>query len=174
MALHLVFMGVSGAGKSAVGHPAAQRLGLDWTEGDDHHPQANIDKMSGGTPLTDEDRWPWLEALHAWTAERERAGRATGLTCSALRRDYRDVLRRDLPETVFVHLTGARDVLERRMRSREHFMPPALLDSQLETLEPLAPDEPALALDASRPLEDLVDEVVRRFARRVPGAGLSP
>jgi gluconokinase len=166
--LHLVFMGVSGSGKSAVGHPAAQRLGMEWTEGDDHHPQANIDKMSSGTPLTDEDRWPWLEELHAWTLDADRAGRPTGLTCSALRRSYRDVLRRDLADqTWFVHLVGDRALLEERMSNRDHFMPPSLLDSQLDTLEPLEDDEQSLVLDVSRPLEELVEDVVSRFEGRL-------
>ena len=166
MALHLVFMGVSGTGKSAVGRPVAERLGLEWTEGDDVHPPANIEKMRGGTPLTDEDRWPWLEALHDWTAEHDAAGRSTGLACSALRTAYRDVLRRDLPDTVFVHLVGDKELILGRMRSRDHFMPPALLESQLATLELLEPHEPGLVVDIGDPLDVIVENVVRRFADR--------
>jgi carbohydrate kinase (thermoresistant glucokinase family) len=164
VALHLVFMGVSGTGKSAVGRPVAERLGLEFAEGDDFHPRANIDKMAGGTPLTDDDRWPWLEALRTWTAEHEAAGRATGITCSALRRTYRDVLRRGLPETVFVHLVGDKELILGRMRSRDHFMPPELLDSQLATLELLEPDEHGLVVDIGDPLEKVVADVTRRFA----------
>jgi len=166
MALHLVFMGVSGTGKSAVGRPVAERLGLEWAEGDDFHPPANIEKMSSGTPLTDEDRWPWLEALREWTAGRDAAGRSTGLACSALRQVYRDVLRRDLPETVFVHLVGDKELILDRMQSREHFMPPDLLDSQLATLELLAPEEHGLVVDIGDPLDVIIDNVVRRFADR--------
>jgi carbohydrate kinase (thermoresistant glucokinase family) len=167
MALHLVFMGVSGTGKSAVGKPVAERLGLEFAEGDDFHPQANIDKMRGGTPLTDVDRWPWLEALAEWTRAHDRAGRATGLTCSALRRPYRDVLRQDVPDTVFVHLVGEREVILERMRLRDHFMPPELLDSQLATLELLEPEEHGLVVDIGDPLEVIVADVARRFADRV-------
>jgi 6-phosphogluconate dehydrogenase/gluconokinase len=166
MPLHLVFMGVSGTGKSAVGRPVAERLGLEFAEGDDFHPQANIDKMRGGTPLTDEDRWPWLAALADWTREHDRAGRATGITCSALRRGYRDVLRHDLPETVFVHLVGDKELILGRMRSRDHFMPPELLDSQLATLELLEPEEHGLVVDIGDPLEEIVTNVVRRFDDR--------
>ena len=166
MALHLVFMGVSGTGKSAVGHPVSERLGLEWAEGDDFHPPANIEKMRNGKPLNDEDRWPWLEALHDWTAEHDAAGRSTGLACSALRQLYRDVLRRDLPNTVFVHLVGDKELILERMRSREHFMPPDLLDSQLETLELLAPEEHGLVVDIGDPLDVIVENVVRRFADR--------
>ena len=166
MPLHLVFMGVSGTGKSAVGLPVAERLGLAWAEGDDFHPPANIEKMSSGTPLTDADRWPWLEALRDWTAQHDAAGRSTGLACSALRQVYRDVLRRDLPETVFVHLVGDKGLILDRMRSREHFMPPELLDSQLATLELLAPEEHGLVVDIGDPLDVIVESVVRRFADR--------
>lgn len=166
MALHLVFMGVSGTGKSAVGRPVSQRLGLEWAEGDDFHPPASIEKMRGGTPLTDEDRRPWLEALRDWTAGHDAAGRGTGLACSALRTAYRDVLRRDLPGTVFVHLVGDSELILERVRSREHFMPPDLLDSQLETLEPLQPHERGLLVDIGDPLDVIVEDVVRRFADR--------
>ena len=166
MALHLVFMGVSGTGKSAVGRPVAQRLGLEWAEGDDVHPPANVEKMRGGTPLTDEDRRPWLEVLHDWTAEHDAAGRSTGLACSALRAAYRDVLRRDLPDTVFVHLVGDKELILGRMRSRDHFMPPELLDSQLATLEPLEPHEHGLVVDVGDPLDIIVENVLRRFGDR--------
>ena len=164
MALHLVFMGVSGTGKSAGGRPVSERLGLEFAEGDDFHPPANIEKMAGGTPLTDEDRWPWLESLHTWASEHDAADRSTGITCSALRKVYRDVLRRDLPETVFVHLVGDKELILDRMRSRDHFMPPELLDSQLATLELLEPDEHGLVVDSGYPLDEIVDNVVRRFA----------
>jgi gluconokinase len=166
MALHLVFMGVSGTGKSAVGRPVSERLGLEFAEGDDFHPPANIEKMSGGTPLTDEDRWPWLESLHTWASEKDAAGRSTGLTCSALRRVYRDMLSRDLPETVFVHLVGDKELILDRMRSRDHFMPPELLDSQLATLELLEPEEHGLVVDIGDPLDEIVANVVRRFVNQ--------
>jgi gluconokinase len=159
-AIHLVFMGVSGTGKSAVGKPVAEQLGCVFAEGDDFHPQANIDKMSGGTPLTDEDRWPWLERLAGWTGEHAEAGRSTAITCSALRRSYRDVLRRGAADTCFVHLTGSREVILGRMQSREHFMPASLLDSQIATLEPLEADERGLTVSVDQPLDRLVQGLV--------------
>ncbi|PVG81822.1 gluconate kinase [Nocardioides gansuensis] len=159
-------MGVSGTGKSAVGRPVAERLGYDFAEGDDFHPEANVRKMRAGVPLTDEDRWPWLRSLAEWTRERAGQGRSTVLTCSALKRAYRDVLREAAPDTVFVHLVGDKEVLARRMAEREHFMPRSLLDSQFETLEPLGPDEEGVEVDSSRPLDEVVGELVARFPRQ--------
>lgn len=163
MALHVVFMGVSGTGKSAVGRPVSDRLGLDFAEGDDFHPRANIEKMSSGTPLTDDDRWPWLRELADWTARRAAAGQGTGVTCSALRRAYRDVLREGAPDTVFVHLVGTAELITERMNAREHFMPSSLLESQFATLEDLDPDERGLVVDIDSPLDDLVADVVGRL-----------
>jgi gluconokinase len=165
MTLHLVFMGVSGTGKSAIGRPVSERLGCEFAEGDDFHPQANIDKMAGGTPLTDDDRWPWLDRLAGWTRERAERGQNTGLACSALRRAYRDVLRRGAPDTVFVHLTGSRELILERMAGREHFMPASLLDSQLDTLEDLEPDERGLVVDIDQRLDPLVEGLVADLSR---------
>lgn len=164
MTLHLVFMGVAGTGKSAVAAPVAERLGCEFAEGDDFHPPANVEKMRGGAPLTDEDRRPWLRSLADWTAERAAAGRPTVLACSALRRAHRDVLREGAADTVFVHLAGDRDLIRARMRTREHFMPDSLLDSQLATLEPLEADERGVVVDIGRPLDELVEELVTLFA----------
>lgn len=167
--LQVVVMGVSGTGKSEVGHRVAARLGMTYVEGDAHHPATNIAKMSDGVPLTDEDRRPWLEELAGILATNAAAGTATVLGCSALRRPYRDLLRSGLPDggVVFLHLVAAFDVLDARMRRREHFMPPALLRSQLETLEPLEPDEAGAALDVDAPLDDVVEggvALVRQLA----------
>ncbi len=161
---HLVFMGVSGTGKSAIGSAVADALDYEFAEGDAFHPRASIDKMGDGTPLTDEDRWPWLEQLASWTRERAEQGRSTALTCSALRRAYRDVLRTGATDTVFVHLTGEEEVIRRRMEGRRHFMPPALLRSQLGTLEPPGPDERSLRVDIDAPLEEIVARVVRELS----------
>lgn len=160
---HVVFMGVSGTGKSAVGLLVSERLGLTFAEGDDFHPQANIEKMARGVPLTDEDRWPWLHLLADWTLERVTHGEGTGVACSALRRVYRDVLREAAPDTVFIHLAGSRETLLARMGSRQHFMPAALLDSQLATLEELEPDERGIVVDVEDPLEQIVEGLVSRL-----------
>jgi gluconokinase len=160
---HLVVMGVAGSGKTTVARHLADELDLRFAEADDFHPPANIAKMSGGAPLTDDDRWPWLEALAGWTADRRADGTSTVVTCSALRRSYRDVLRRPVPETYFLHLHGDEELLGRRMRGRDHFMPPALLRSQFETLEPLGRDERGTTLDVTPE----VDELLRRALRLV-------
>jgi carbohydrate kinase (thermoresistant glucokinase family) len=156
---HLIVMGVAGVGKSTIARRLADDLGLEMAEGDDFHPRANIAKMSSGRPLTDEDRWPWLEALADWTTQRRAAGQSTVLTCSALRRVYRDVLRRPDPATFFVHLYGDESLLRERMASRQHFMPASLLRSQFETLEPLAPDESGVAVDTAASVEAIAEQV---------------
>lgn len=164
--LHVVVMGVSGTGKSTVARALSTDLGLVMTDGDDHHPPANIAKMASGTPLDDADRAPWLATLARWTEERHAADEPTVLTCSALRRRYRDVLRGAVPEqTIFVHLTGSAEVLADRMAHRSHFMPPALLDSQLRTLEPLEEDEVGGTVDTDLSLELVVREAVALVAR---------
>ena len=157
---HLVFMGVSGSGKSTAARAVQERLGWAFAEGDDFHPQANIDKMSAGRPLGDEDRLPWLEALAAWARERDATGTPTLMTCSALRRSYRDVLRGGGEHTFFVHLHGDKGLMLERMGGRDHFMPPSLLESQLDTLEPLEDDEPGVVVDPVEPPEQLADRVL--------------
>jgi gluconokinase len=156
--LHVVVMGVAGTGKSTIAQRLAAELGTILAEGDDFHPAANITKMSAGIPLDDADRLPWLHALAAWTARQHAAGQATVVTCSALRVTYRDVLRVGVPETPtrFLHLVAPREVLAGRMASREHFMPASLLDSQLDTLEPLAADEDGIVVDVSAQIDDVV------------------
>jgi len=148
-------MGVAGVGKSTIAHGLANELELDLAEGDEFHPPANVEKMTSGVPLTDADRWPWLEALADWTAQQRAAGRSTVLTCSALRRAHRDVLRRPAPDTFFVHLYGTEDLLCQRMEARDHFMPVSLLRSQFETLEDLEPDERGVAVDVALPVEEV-------------------
>jgi gluconokinase len=155
--LHVVVMGVSGCGKTTVAERLRDRFGLAFAEGDAYHPKENVDKMASGQPLSDEDRRPWLESLVAWTREREAEGASTVLSCSALKRSYRNTLRGADPETFFVHLHAEFEVLAERMRGRAHFMPISLLESQFGTLEPLAEDELGIQVDVSPP----VDEVVR-------------
>lgn len=150
----VVVMGVSGSGKSTVGAALAERLGVGFTDGDGLHPEANVAKMRSGEPLTDADRAPWLDIV----GDRLARNVADGIVvaCSALRRTYRDRLRSHAPDTVFVHLAGGRELLAGRMGGRAgHFMPPALLESQLATLEPLADDEAGTTLDIARPVEEL-------------------
>ena len=161
----LVLMGVAGSGKSSVMASLVAQLGWPALEGDSLHPAANVAKMAAGVPLTDADREPWLAAIGRWIDEHEAARRSSLVTCSALRRRYRDTLRRGRPSVWFVHLAAPRDVLLSRMRHREgHFMPESLLDSQLQTLEPLAPDEPGSTVEAlARPdtIAELIVESLR-------------
>jgi carbohydrate kinase (thermoresistant glucokinase family) len=161
--VHLVFMGVSGSGKSTIAREVQQELGWDYAEGDDFHPAANVAKMREGTPLTDADRWGWLESLAAWTTERDTRGEPTIMACSALRRAYRDVLRRGGAGTFFVHSTGDKHLILQRMNAREHFMPPTLLESQLDTLEPLQPDEDGMDVDPALPVDVIAGQVLDRL-----------
>ncbi|MBW9110354.1 gluconokinase [Microbacterium ureisolvens] len=148
----VVVMGVSASGKSSVGAELARLIGARFVDADDLHPAANVAKMAAGIPLEDEDRWPWLDAVAATITDAER----TVVACSALKRSYRDRLRDAAPGVVFVHLTGSPELLAARAGGREgHFMPPALLSSQLDTLQPLGDDEVGVALDVTAPVADL-------------------
>lgn len=161
-------MGVSGTGKTSIGQRLADHLGAQFLEGDDHHPEANIAKMSAGTPLTDEDRWPWLESLAELVRSWDIGGISTVLTCSALRRTYRDVLRTAVPSPrlVFVHLHASPEVLQVRMSGRtKHFMPTSLLRSQLDTLEPLEPDETGVVIDVSSEPDEVLAAVLAALTR---------
>lgn len=162
-------MGVAGSGKTTTAALLAQELraSLDTVveaEADDFHSPANVAKMASGTPLTDEDRWPWLDSIHSWLVEQNQAGARAVVTCSALRRTYRDVLRaHDLPLS-FVHLDAPYEVLKARMSSRPgHYMPVSLLDSQLATLEVLEPDEPGFVVDVQQSPANVVREIMNRL-----------
>ncbi|NWF28562.1 gluconokinase [Streptomyces sp. PKU-EA00015] len=155
----VVVMGVAGTGKTTIGPLLAAALGVPYAEGDDFHPPANITKMSAGTPLDDDDRRPWLDAIGAWA--HERAGHGGVVSSSALKRVYRDRLRAAAPGVVFLHLTGDRALIERRMTERKgHFMPTALLDSQFATLQPLGDDEAGVAVDVSGSPEEITERAV--------------
>ncbi|NBE55389.1 gluconokinase [Streptomyces boluensis] len=155
----VVVMGVAGTGKTTIGPLLAAQLGVPYAEGDDFHPEANIAKMSAGTPLTDDDRWPWLDAIGSWA--HGRAGLGGVVSSSALKRSYRDRLRSAAPGVVFVHLTGSRELIEDRMSHRKgHFMPTALLDSQFATLQPLGPDEAGVDVDVAGGPEEIAERAV--------------
>ncbi|MET8221112.1 gluconokinase [Streptomyces hirsutus] len=159
----VVVMGVAGTGKTTIGPLLAARYGVPYAEGDDFHPPANIAKMSAGTPLDDEDRWPWLDAIGEWA--HGHAGLGGVVSSSALKRSYRDRLRAAAPGVVFVHLTGDRALIEDRMSHREgHFMPTALLDSQFATLQPLEPDEAGVAVEVSGSPEEITEQAVAALA----------
>lgn len=160
---HIVVMGVSGSGKSTIGALIAARLGVPFVDGDSLHPIENVRKMAGGTPLNDDDRAPWLAAVG-----RELAGAPAGLViaCSALRVRYRDIIRAEAPDAVFVHLSGTKDVLVGRLEGRSgHFMPPALLDSQLDTLEALGPSEAGVTVDIAGSVDSIVEAAVDGIER---------
>ena len=166
----LVVMGVSGSGKSTLAGVLAGHLGWALKEGDDLHPAANVAKMEAGIPLTDEDRRPWLGLVRDWIAQRQEAGEAGVVTCSALRRSYREILAR--PGVEFVHLDGARHELEERLGRRlGHFMPASLLDSQLETLERLGSEENGFVVDAALPVRDAAQQVLDWLEEHGAAAG---
>jgi gluconokinase len=162
-----VVMGVSGSGKSLIGPLLARALGMEFVEGDAYHSPENVARMSAGIPLTDEDRQAWLAAIATRLDEARRADLGLVVSCSALKRSYRDVLRAGRADVQFVYLEGACALLEQRLAGRRgHFMPLSLLDSQLAILEPPAPDEHAWVSDIGEPPEVIVAGLVARSASR--------
>ena len=161
----VLLMGVSGSGKTTVAALLAAALGCQFREGDDLHPRENVEKMRGGTPLTDTDRLPWLrkiaEEIDGWRTR----GECGVLTCSALKRSYRDIIIGDRHGVVLVYLKGSRDLIHQRMAARhEHFMPIALLDSQFATLEEPTPDEHPITVDVGGQPAEIAHEIVCRIA----------
>jgi gluconokinase len=158
MGSRIVVGGVSGSGKSTVGRELAQRLGLPFADGDDFHSKANVDKMTAGIALTDEDRRPWLISIGQWLSGHDEGG---VVACSALKRSYRDLIRHGCPDVFTVQLTGDRDLIAQRQAARHgHFMPASLMDSQWATFEPLDDDEPGVVLDVGPAVDKLVEQVV--------------
>lgn len=166
-ATRVVVMGVSGAGKSTIGALVADAMNFPFLDADSLHPLENIRKMAAGTPLEDADRWPWLELVGHELA----TTRAKGIVvaCSALKRRYRDAIRAQAPDTIFLHLEGTLEVLSARLEGRSgHFMPTKLLASQLASLEPMEDDESAVVIDISGTMAEILDQAVagiRQFGR---------
>jgi carbohydrate kinase (thermoresistant glucokinase family) len=160
----IVVMGVSGSGKTTIGRLLAAALGVQFEDADDLHPASNVAKMAAGHPLTDDDRWPWLATVGAALAAAELTGLV--MACSALKRSYRDAIRVLAPDSRFVELDGSHELLESRVDNRVgHFMPPALLDSQFQTLEPLAGNEPGvrISLDLHPTPQSLVAAIMKEL-----------
>ena len=154
-------MGVSGSGKSTIAAALAERLSWTFEDGDRFHPESNVAKMRAGHPLTDEDRWPWLEAIADEIGRVCTAGGHVVIACSALKRVYRDVLLRGRDDVRFVFLDGSQSLIADRLARRKgHFMPPGLLDSQFQTLEPPQADERPITVSIDAPVETIVDNIV--------------
>lgn len=166
----LITMGVSGSGKTTIADKLAERLGWTCEDGDKYHPKSNVEKMRAGHPLTDEDRWPWLNAI---ADEIERVCRARGhvvVACSALKRTYRDVLLRGRDDVRIVFLNGTQKLIADRLAARKgHFMPPGLLDSQFRTLEPPRPDENAIDVSIDASVDAIVDDIVSKLETTTAG-----
>jgi carbohydrate kinase (thermoresistant glucokinase family) len=159
MAMQVVVMGPAGSGKSSLGVPLAERLGVPFLEGDSLHPSANREKMAAGVPLTDEDRRPWLEAIVTRLAGARRSGLV--VACSALKHSYRELIREQSPQAFFVFLRVPHQVLAARLDKRkDHFFPPALLSSQVADLEPLTPDENGVVVDGTQSIDAAIEQVL--------------
>ncbi|HEU4329487.1 MAG TPA: gluconokinase [Lapillicoccus sp.] len=157
----VIVMGVAGSGKTTVAKGIAASMHWVFAEGDSFHPAANVEKMHSGIPLTDEDRWPWLRLIGDWMSEQEAAGVSSAVTCSALRRVYRDLLRENRPSVRFCHITSPQATIADRLDHREgHYMPPSLLPSQVATLEPLGPDEPGVTVSGEGTEAVVLDRVL--------------
>ncbi|WP_299808364.1 gluconokinase [Tardiphaga sp.] len=160
-------MGVSGSGKSTVAARLAERIGWDFADGDGFHPAANVARMSAGQPLTDDDRWPWLQAIADAIDKVSDSGGRLVVACSALKRAYRDVLVHGRDDVRIVYLDGSRELIESRMTARkDHFMPTSLLDSQFATLEPPGPDERPIVVSIDASVEAIIDAIVGQIQNR--------
>jgi gluconokinase len=171
----LVVMGVSGSGKSTVAALLAGRLGWAFEEGDALHPQKNIDKMAAGHPLTDEDRYPWLEKVAEWVDQRLDHGENGVITCSALKRSYRNIINRRGSGVVFVFLSGTPETISARLAERHgHFMPASMLGSQFADLEELSPGEPGIRIDVGPGPGVIAQQIMDKFGLRPSGTGREP
>ena len=162
----VVVMGVSGSGKTTVAKLLAETLGWQFQEGDTLHPPENVEKMSAGIPLTDADRLPWLRKIAETIDDWRSRGESGVITCSALKRSYRNIITGDRPDVRLVYLKGSPDLIRQRMAQRHgHFMPPALLDSQFSTLEEPSPDENPIVVDISGQPEEIAREIACRLRK---------
>jgi gluconokinase len=160
----IIVMGVSGSGKSTIASALAEYIGFDSEDGDSYHPASNVAKMRAGTPLTDDDRWPWLKAIADDIDRRAVTGHPFVVSCSALKRAYRDVLVHGRLDVRLVYLKGTRDLIAERLALRKgHFMPPSLLDSQFATIEEPTPDENVVVVDINAPINQVVATIADRL-----------
>jgi gluconokinase len=161
----VVVMGVAGSGKTTIGEGLAEQLGWTYEDGDKFHPKSNVEKMSAGHPLTDADRWPWLQAIADEIDRVCKAGERAVVACSALKRSYRDVLVHGRDDVRIVYLEGTRELIASRLATRKgHFMPPTLLESQFKTLQPPGDDENPVTVSIDASVEAVVDDIVRKLA----------
>jgi carbohydrate kinase (thermoresistant glucokinase family) len=168
----IAVMGVSGAGKTTIAKALAERLGAVFQEGDDLHPPENVAKMKSGVPLNDADRWPWLQQVAAWVDVQRAAGRAGVVTCSLLKRAYRQIVIGDRPDVWLLYLHGEKSLIAEHMSHRHgHFMPPGLLDSQFDALEEPAPEEHAIVVEISNSIEKVVDQATKAIKRAISAKG---
>jgi len=171
----LIVMGVSGSGKSTIGEKLAERLAWRLEDGDRFHPAGNVAKMSAGIPLTDEDRWPWLQAIAGEIDRVCQVGERAVIACSALKRAYRDILVHGRDDVRIIFLEGTQDLIAARLAARKgHFMPPGLLASQFKTLEPPAEDEKPITVSIDAPVETIVERIVSQLGLGLAGDATNP
>ena len=157
----LIIMGVSGCGKTTIAELLSRELGWDYRDGDEFHPKSNVEKMHSGTPLTDDDRWPWLKAIAAWIDEKRQAGAHAIVTCSALKKGYRDILIGPRKDVALIYLKGTEELIAARLSKRKHhFMPKGLLQSQFQTLQEPGPDEHPITVSISPTPEEIVAAIL--------------
>jgi carbohydrate kinase (thermoresistant glucokinase family) len=163
----LIVMGVSGCGKTTIAELLSRELGWEYRDGDEFHPKSNVEKMHSGTPLTDDDRWPWLKAIAAWIDNKRQAGEHTIVTCSALKKSYRDILIGPRKDVGLIYLKGTEDLIAERLSKRHgHFMPKALLRSQFQTLQEPGPDEHPVTVSIAPAPEEIAATILRELRSR--------
>jgi carbohydrate kinase (thermoresistant glucokinase family) len=163
----LIVMGVSGCGKTTIAELLSCELGWEYRDGDEFHPKSNVEKMHSGTPLTDDDRWPWLKAIAAWIDNKRQAGEHAIVTCSALKKSYRDILIGPRKDVGLIYLKGTEDLIAERLSKRHgHFMPKALLRSQFQTLQEPGPDEHPVTVSIVPAPEEIAAAILRELRSR--------